>query len=146
MTCKRMVLSVLLLIISGAILRAEDLRARVPQWQNTNGDQGVAVASCRDEQVFGAVHGRVLSVRVGGRETWSTRQVRQCATAGNIESTLDLFFSNAHVVMFGAIFETLTGLRLESALRTLIIGVLRLVSVFVPLENPGSNRAPIISP
>ena len=146
MTYRKMALSVLLLIISGAILRADNLQVRVPQWQNAKGAQGFAAVICRDEQVFEAVNGRVLSVRVSGRETWSTRQVRQCAIAGAVESTLEVFFSNPNVVMLGAIFETATGLRLDSALRGLIFAVLRLASVFVPLENPGSNRVPTVSP
>ncbi|MCW8844689.1 MAG: hypothetical protein OQK99_02540 [Gammaproteobacteria bacterium] len=146
MRYRKMVLSVLLLIISGAISRTDDLQARVPQWQNAKGVQGVAAVICPDEQVLEAVDGRVLRVRVSGRDTWSTSQVRQCGTAGNIESKLDVFFSNAHVVMLGAIFETATGLRLDSALRNLIFAVLRLASVFVPLENPGSNSVPTISP
>jgi hypothetical protein len=142
MTYKKMVLTVLLLIISAAISRTDGPRAWVAQWQNKIETQVVAAAICRDEPVLEAVGGHVPSVHVNTRETWSASKVRQCAMAGDIESKLDVFFSNATVVMVGSIFESVTGLRLDSALRTLLVGAFRLASALVSIEilgNPGTS-------
>jgi hypothetical protein len=144
MTYKKMVLTVLLLIIGSAISSTGGLRAWVAKWENGKSAQAVAVAICRDEPVFESVSGNVPRVNANAREAWSASEVRQCAKKGEIESKLDGFFSNATVVMVGSIVEAVTGLRLNSALRTLVVGALRLASVFLPIEILGNPDASVV--
>lgn len=131
MTVKKMILTILLLVLSSAVSRTEGFQSGFSQWQ-MGAD---ALAPCGDEQVINAVDGRVLVMHVKARQAGSAGHTHLCGMAGNIESTLESFFSNPKVVMLGAVIEAGTGLRPILALRNLVEGALKLASPFLVIEN-----------
>jgi D-alanyl-D-alanine carboxypeptidase len=69
-----------------------------------------------------------LSEHAEGREAWSDEEIREYATAADIEPLPGFSYSNANYVVLGAVIEAVTGQRLESALGTLVFAPLELAS------------------
>ncbi|MGI9219498.1 MAG: serine hydrolase domain-containing protein [Woeseiaceae bacterium] len=82
--------------------------------------------------------GYFLSQHAEGREAWSAEEIRSYAIAGDVESVPGFSYSNANYVVLGAVIETISGQRLDSALKTLIFDPLELASV--SLTNSSSDN------
>ena len=132
MTVRKMILTILLLVLSSAVSRTEGFQSGFSTTQLGAG----ALAVCGDGQVLNAVDSRGLVVAFRGRQAWSAGHAQLCGMAGNIESTLESFFSNPKIVLLGAVIEAGTGLRPILALRNLVEGAFKLVSPFLAIENP----------
>lgn len=220
MTCKKVLLLVLLLTITCETSRGNELQDRVTRWQIENAVQGIAVALYQDGHVSEVVSGRRVEagkmLKIGdtfsaasitktftaaaimalveqeridlddsaselsgleipedisidqllrhesglseymggaldfghflkehaeGREAWTTEEIRQYAIEGDVQAVPEFSYSNANYVVLGAVIETVTGLQLDSALRTLVFDPLELASVSLTTSSSDAPDA-----
>jgi CubicO group peptidase (beta-lactamase class C family) len=96
------------------------------------------------EYMGGALEfGYFLSQHAEGREAWSAEEIRSYAIAGagDVEPVPSFSYSNANYVVLGAVIETVTGQRLDSALRTLVFDPLELASVRLTVSSSDNPDA-----
>jgi D-alanyl-D-alanine carboxypeptidase len=105
-------------------------------------DQLLRHESGLPEYMGGALEfGHFLTEHAEGREAWSTEEIRQYAIAGDVVAVPGFSYSNANYVVLGAVIETVTGQRLDSALQTLVFDPLELASVSLTTSSSDTPDA-----